>query len=79
MNKEGCNGFICAYCYLKFAASRVDVLLIPYDYLLSDELREIIGLSVENCIIIIDEAHNIFNKAEECYSKSYNIKDLQLL
>ena len=44
MNKEECNGFICAYCYLKFIASRVDILLIPYDLLLSNVLRQNISL-----------------------------------
>ena len=34
------------------------------------------GINVEKSIIIIDEAHNIENVAEECCSKELKIDDL---
>ena len=35
------------------------------------------GIDVEQSIIIIDEAHNVENKAEECSSKELKIEDLE--
>ena len=35
------------------------------------------GIDVEHSIIIIDEAHNIENVAEECASKELKIEDLE--
>ena len=35
------------------------------------------GIDVEDSIIIIDEAHNVENKAEECSSKELKIEDLE--
>ena len=41
------------------------MIFIPYNYLLDDQSREGMNLSLENAIIIIDEAHNIKSFAEE--------------
>ena len=35
------------------------------------------GINIEDSIIIIDEAHNIENVAEECSSKELKIEDLE--
>jgi len=39
---------------------------LPYNYLLDDQSREGLNLSLNNAIIIVDEAHNIKSFAEEC-------------
>jgi len=55
----------------------VNLLLCPYDYILSETIRNTMGIDVEDSIIIIDEAHNVENKAEECSSKELKIEDLE--
>ena len=55
---------ICPYYQNKMAAVDGDLILMPYNYLLSKRLREGMGLKLKDSIIIIDEAHNIANAAE---------------
>ena len=68
---------VCPYHYCKYIANKVNLLLCPYNYILSEEIRNIMGIDVEHSIIIIDEAHNVENKAEECSSKELKIEDLE--
>ena len=68
---------ICPYHYTRGIINKVDILLIPYDYLLSSEIRRQVKLSLENKFIVIDEAHNIEEKAESLYSYKLSIKDLK--
>jgi len=55
----------------------VNLLLCPYDYILSETIRKAMSINVKDSIIIIDEAHNVENKAEECSSKELKIEDLE--
>ena len=48
-----------------------DMILMPYNYLIDEEIRERTNLSFRNSIIIIDEAHNIASCSEE--SASFDI------
>lgn len=39
----------------------MDLLLIPYNYILDPTIRKNIGLKIENKILVFDEAHNLEN------------------
>lgn len=41
---------------------------MPYDYLFNEKFRKSIDLDFKNAILILDEAHNCEEKAEESYS-----------
>ena len=41
-----------------------DIILVPYNYLLSQSYREKMDIDLNKSIIIIDEAHNIMQAAE---------------
>jgi regulator of telomere elongation helicase 1 len=43
----------------------VDIIFMPYNYLMDDDSREGSNLDLANAILIIDEAHNIKSFAEE--------------
>ena len=49
----------CLYCYLIYVANKVDLLLLPYNYLFKEEIRKTIKLQIEDKIIVVDEAHNL--------------------
>lgn len=47
------------------------MILMPYNYLIDEEVRERTNISFRNSIVIIDEAHNIAGCSEE--SSSFDI------
>jgi len=46
--------------------------MMPYNYILSNQLRKNMGISLEGAIVIIDEAHNISQAAEQALSFEIN-------
>ncbi|MGC8564896.1 MAG: ATP-dependent DNA helicase [Thermoplasmata archaeon] len=54
---------VCAYEAMKLAATEADILIMPYVYFFDPNIRsrlfEWINISIENTILIIDEAHNL--------------------
>ena len=66
----------CAYCFTRANLAKVDILLIPYNYVLSSSIRKSINLRLRNNIIIFDEAHNIEHDAEEAASVTITMKEL---
>jgi len=52
------------------------MILMPYNYLIDEEIWEKTKISFKNSIIIIDEAHNISGCAEESSSFDINTKFL---
>jgi Rad3-related DNA helicase len=49
----------CPYYAQQNKAGEADLIFMPYNYLLEDFSHEQSSLSLENAILIIDEAHNI--------------------
>ncbi len=56
--------------------NKVDVLLVPYNYVLSPSIRHNVKLDLKDAFIIFDEAHNIENMAESCSSFELSNDDL---
>lgn len=52
----------CPYFAARMLQSDADVVLAPYNYLIEANVREASEISLDNAIVIIDEAHNI----EDC-------------
>lgn len=50
---------------------------MPYNYLLSSRIRKNIGMNLKNKIIIVDEAHNIGQAAEESIELELRLNDLR--
>ena len=49
----------CSYYASREALAAAEVVVLPYNTLLSTQARQSIGLSITNALIVIDEAHNI--------------------
>ena len=62
--------------YSKFISSKVDILLAPYNYILSENIRKRMNINIDNRIIIFDEAHNIENSSEQAMTLKLSEQDL---
>ena len=49
----------CSYYSSREALAAAEVVVLPYNTLLSPQARQSVGLSIKNALIVIDEAHNI--------------------
>ena len=49
----------CSYYASREALAAAEVVVLPYNTLLSPQARQSVGLSISNALIVIDEAHNI--------------------
>jgi len=57
--KLGKASHSCSYYASREALAAAEVVVVPYNTLLSPQARQSIGLSIKNALIVIDEAHNI--------------------
>ncbi len=71
----GVKNTVCPYETLKFNASKADVVVAPYSYFLNPEVAERFlarwGVSREDLVMILDEAHNLPDIARS--ASSFNI------
>ena len=49
----------CPYFGSKDRANSADLIFMPYNYLIDEKIRDSYKVSLENCVLIFDEAHNI--------------------
>ena len=59
--------------------NKVDILLVPYNYVISEGIQKAIRLSIKKKILIFDEGHNIENFLEESSSLSLNKLKLEMV
>lgn len=70
----------CPYYATRGAAEEADFLLLPYGSLLHADTRQQLGVSLQDNIVVFDEAHNIFDAAAGCHSALLTIEpDMSLL
>uniref|UniRef100_A0A182XXV8 Regulator of telomere elongation helicase 1 homolog n=1 Tax=Anopheles stephensi TaxID=30069 RepID=A0A182XXV8_ANOST len=55
----------CPYYLSKELVEQADVIFMPYNYLLDPKARKSNGLTLQNSVIILDEAHNVEKMCEE--------------
>ena len=67
---------MCPYHFIRVMFHRYDVVLMPYRCLLDQRMRKKLGIKVEGNIIVLDEAHNAEEIAEQV--ESFDIKHHQL-
>ncbi|KAL9647262.1 hypothetical protein ABK040_012614 [Willaertia magna] len=77
--KEGKRLKSCPYyaCREMLENPEIELVLCPYNYLLSPLTRENMNINLQNAIIICDEAHNIEDICRESASLSLNDLDLE--
>uniref|UniRef100_A0A182KC05 Regulator of telomere elongation helicase 1 homolog n=1 Tax=Anopheles christyi TaxID=43041 RepID=A0A182KC05_9DIPT len=68
----------CPYYLSKELVEQADVIFMPYNYLLDPKARKSNGLSLQNSVIILDEAHNVEKMCEEVGSTQLRSSDIAL-
>ncbi|EQC32130.1 hypothetical protein SDRG_10326 [Saprolegnia diclina VS20] len=68
---------ICPFYASRDMLSKANVIFMPYNYLVDPPLRASLGVSLENAILIFDEAHNVESIASEAASYSLSTEDIQ--
>ena len=59
------------------ASPEVDLIVLPYQSVLSKETRESLNIELDNRIIIFDEAHNVIESANDIHTHEVSISDLK--
>jgi hypothetical protein len=59
MASLGKASHVCSYYASREAIAAAEVVVLPYNSLLSEQARQSIGLSLKNALVVIDEAHNV--------------------
>ncbi|XP_072273320.1 Fanconi anemia group J protein isoform X2 [Pyxicephalus adspersus] len=67
----------CAYYAARELMSEADIVFCPYNYLLDSQIRESMEISLQDQVVVLDEAHNIEDCARE--SASFSVTDAQLM
>jgi len=67
---------ICPYYLNKEDHEQADIVLMPYNYLLSRAIRDAVRLKLDGAVVIIDEAHNIAGAAEDAMSFEISTEQL---
>ena len=54
-----------------------DLVLMPYASLLHADTREILGIKLENAVVIFDEAHNLVDAVHSSYGATVTLEQLR--
>jgi regulator of telomere elongation helicase 1 len=74
--KMGKQNSICPYFYTRDFAADADLVFVPYNYLLDNNIRETLRINWQGSIIIFDEAHNIERVAGDAASFTMTSADI---
>lgn len=69
----------CPFYAAREEQKKCSLIFLPYVYLLHSSMRERLGISFANDVIIIDEAHNLEATAEDSVSFEWTLADLDLV
>lgn len=67
----------CPYYGSRSALTGAEVIVAPYASILNKSVREGVGVSLENVILIIDEAHNLMESIIDSYSATLSKKQVE--
>jgi fanconi anemia group J protein len=66
----------CPYFAAKSMAVDAELVLCPYNYLMSPTIRAALELKLDNAIVILDEAHNVEDVARDAASMRMSLAEL---
>lgn len=76
--KRGRKESFCPYYEAKQRVKTAQVVFMPYNYLLDINIRQTFGVELQESVIVIDEAHNLGQVAEQIQSFEISDKDLEM-
>ncbi|KAG7338035.1 DNA repair helicase rad3 [Nitzschia inconspicua] len=66
----------CPYYLSRALQSHADITFAPYNYVLDPSIRKVMGISLENTVVVLDEAHNVEGTLSDGGSGKYGEIDL---
>lgn len=78
LNNLGKDFGVCPYYSVRKAIPNSEVVTLPYQLLLQKSSREALKIPIKDCIIVIDEAHNLLDTIISLHSVSITIKDFTI-
>ena len=60
------------------ALEGAEIVTLPYQHILSFEIRESLGINLKDSIVIIDEAHNLMDTITSIYSCEISLSDIKI-
>ncbi|XP_016514733.1 uncharacterized protein LOC107831480 [Nicotiana tabacum] len=69
----------CPYYGSRSLVHTADLVVLPYQSLLSKSSRESLGLSLKDSVVIIDEAHNLADSLVSMYDSKITLSQLELV
>lgn len=76
--KLGQKHKFCPYYMTRELKKQADIIFLPYNYLLDPKARRAHKLELKNCVIILDEAHNVEKICEDSSSFQLKTTDIAL-
>ena len=76
LRKNGERRKLCPYYASRNMAAEADLVFLPYNYLVDPKIRKTLAINLEQCAVIIDEAHNVLKIFEDSSSISFSGKDV---
>ena len=74
--QEGKSQRFCPYYFQRLLQEKVQLILMPYNYIMDPRIRGLLEIRLNQAILVIDEAHNIESTAEEGCSYTFSTMDL---
>ena len=76
LRKNGHRRKLCPYYASREMAANADLVFLPYNYLVDPRIRKTLAINLEECAVIVDEAHNVLKIFEDSSSISFKGKDV---
>lgn len=79
LNTMGLQMKVCPYYSLRSALDPAEVVSLPYQLLLQDASRSTLDLTIDNSVIVVDEAHNLLDVINAMNSTCITLEELRLV
>lgn len=75
----GLDNNLCPYYSSRMLVEHADILCAPYTSILNEDIRNKLGINVNNAILVFDEGHNVVDVDKGMKSKEVTLDDIELL
>jgi len=76
---EGSSCGWCPYYYSKLKADECEIVFLPYNLIFNREARKAMGIDLEDKVVIIDEAHNLYEAITQLNSAEVLWEDIAMI
>ena len=76
LEKFVCHRKICPFYYEKNNMQNSDIIFMPYEFLFDKQMIKILGININDNILIIDESHNLPKLCQDINTICVNTNDL---